>query len=334
MPGREPQVSVCVPTYNRANFLREAIESVLSQSFEDFELIVSDNASEDDTGSVVKSFSDERIRYFRNPQNLGHRENMNRCLMLSRGKYVTILPDDDMMMADNLAAKVGVLAANQEIGLVHSKFHIIDDGGQIIKYNTAWWYGPDRTSDVLEKREDILVRMYNPINIAAAVFRRACYENLGGFSDQVGLAFDYEYWVRIALYYDVVFIAKPLINCRIHADTLTNIHLGIDEEAQKLKGVLAVKRHILRNHSHAIPDDLKRQVGAQAGSSVQAHAETMLGDDGPNPKVRTLLLEMCRTFPGILLNRGVWKVLLKSMMSRRNIDRLKRISRNLKIHMT
>ena len=91
MPSREPLVSVCIPTYNRAGLLRESIASVLAQTFGDFELIISDNASEDATESVVRSFGDDRIKYPRNAKNLGHRENMNCCLMLSKGRYITQL---------------------------------------------------------------------------------------------------------------------------------------------------------------------------------------------------------------------------------------------------
>ncbi len=329
MPSREPQVSVCIPTYNRAGLLGESIASVLAQTFRDFELIISDNASEDATESVVRSFGDGRIKYTRNAKNFGHRENMNRCLMLSKGRYIAILPDDDMMVPDNLAAKVAVLTANPEVGLVHSKYHIVDDAGQVIRYNTNWGHGPDRISDVLERRQDTLLSMYNPINMPTVLLRRACYERLGGFTDRTGLAFDYEYWMRIAVYYEVAFVAKPLVKWRIHAGTLTNIHLGA-EESQKLKQVLAVKRLILKKHSHAIPEDLKKQMYRQVSASVAAHGEALLGNGGPNPKVTALIAEMCCTFPEILRDKDLWKVLLKSGMSRRNIDRLKQLSSNLK----
>lgn len=325
MRGQEPQVSVGIPTYNRAGMLRESIESVLTQTFPDFELIISDNASQDATESVVRSFSDPRIRYARNATNLGHRANMNQCLRLARGRYITILFDDDMMMPENLAAKVEVLAANPDVGLVHSKYHIIDDQGRIIEFNTTWGHGPDRTVDGLESREEILCTPYNTINAPAVLFRRACYEKLGGFAEQVRLAFDYEYWMRIAVYYPVAFLAQPLIKWRIHAGSLTNVHLG-ESQIQKLKEVLAAKRLIVKNHSRALPAELKRKIWRQMSLKVVEDAETMLGDGGPNPEARAFVLHMCRTFPELLREKEVWKVLLKTVLSRRTVERLKRIS--------
>jgi glycosyltransferase involved in cell wall biosynthesis len=189
----EPAVSVCIPAYNRAKLLRELMESVLAQTFQNLELIVCDNASEDHTESVVRSFSDKRIRYFRSPQNLGHRENWNRCLRLARGNYIAILPDDDMMLPENLARKVEALLCSPQVGLVHSKHHLIDEEGRIIKYDTNWDHGPDRIVDVLEGRAGLLTAFLNTINLPTVLFRRACYEKLGGFSDRIKFAYDWEY---------------------------------------------------------------------------------------------------------------------------------------------
>ena len=116
---KDPSVSVCIPTYNRAGMLEEAISSVLAQTFQDFELIICDNASEDQTESVVNSINDQRIKYFRNSSNLGSRGNWNRCLRESRGEFIALFPDDDMMMPENLLEKVGVLKAHPGVGSGH-----------------------------------------------------------------------------------------------------------------------------------------------------------------------------------------------------------------------
>ena len=83
-------LSVCIPTYNRAKLLREAIESILQQSYVDFELIIVDNASKDDTKEVVNSFKDPRIRYFKNSSHLGLALNWNRCIALAKNNYICI----------------------------------------------------------------------------------------------------------------------------------------------------------------------------------------------------------------------------------------------------
>ncbi len=322
MPGPEPAVSVCIPTYNRAKLVREAIESVLAQSFEDFELIVCDNASEDDTESVVRSFSDKRVRYFRNPQNLGHRENWNGCLHLARGNYIAILPDDDMMLPENLAKKVKVLLRSPQVGLVHSKYHLIDGEGRIIKYDTNWGHGPDRTTDALERREDLLTAFLNTINLPTVLFRRACYERLGAFSGRVKYAFDWEYWMRIAIYYDVAFLAQPLVKWRIHSSSITKT--CVRDPVVQLWEDLASKREVFKCHAHAISGrrQLEKQMWRNMAQRIFRDAQTMIKDGWGDAEARAFVLKMCLSFPGMLHERRLWKVLLNSMLGRPVVDLL------------
>ncbi len=98
-----PKVSVLIPTYNMACFLDEAIESVLTQTFEDFELIVMDNASTDNTEDIVNKYlGDVRVKYFRNNLNVGMTKNWNKCLLVANGKYIKFLNADDKLHQDNL----------------------------------------------------------------------------------------------------------------------------------------------------------------------------------------------------------------------------------------
>lgn len=330
----KPKVSVCIPTYNRANLLAEAVDSVVAQTFTDFELVISDNASEDDTSSVVSSYRDARIRYVRNERNRGHRENWNQCLRLARGEYITILPDDDLMMPENLAAKVAILSKHPTVGLVHSKYHLIDGQGRIVKCNTNEGHGEDRTTDAFEEGQDVLTSMllsYNMINAPTVLFRRECYEKLGGFAKRLSLAFDWEYWMRIAVYYDVAFVAQPLIKWRIHPGSLTTQNIHIDGETltiTALREELAAKRLILKQHSHAIENasDLKKLLWVERISRIVDRGERMLGDGGPNKEVRKFVTEMCRVFPEILMEKHIWKIFVKSMLSRQMVEMLKGIS--------
>ena len=310
------------------------MESVLAQTFGDLELIISDNASEDGTGAVVRSMNDVRIRYVRNSHNLGHRENWNRCLALAHGDYITILPDDDLMMPDNLAVKVDALSRRPSIGLVHSKYHLIDAEGRIVKYNTNEGHRDERTADASEDGQDVLEAMLlssNIINAPTVLFRRECYERLGGFTNRLGLAFDWEYWMRIAVYYDVAFLARPLVNWRIHSGSLTTQNIHTDGNlltTRALREELAAKRLIVKNHLHAIRDvrNLKKRVQHERISRIVKRAEQMLGDGGPDEEVRRFLLEMFGVFPEILLAKRTWKVFLKSILSRPVIEVLKRLS--------
>ena len=290
------------------------MESVLAQTFEDLELVVCDNASEDDTESVVRSFSDKRVRYFRNPQNIGHRENWNRCLHLARGNYIVIFPDDDMMLPENLAKKVEVLLRSPQVGLVHSKYHLIDEEGRIIKYDTNWGHGPDRTADALERREDLLTACFNTVNVPTVLFRRACYERLGRFSDRVRFAYDWEYWMRIAIDYDVAFLAQPLVKWRIHSASITKTYMR--NPVVQLREDLAAKREVFKHHIHGIPEgrQLEREMWRNMAKRIFHCGRTMLEDGWGEAEARAFVLKMCLAFPWMLYERSLWKILLKSVL--------------------
>jgi glycosyltransferase involved in cell wall biosynthesis len=104
------KVTVCIPTYNRARFLGESIQSVLDQTLEDFELLISDNASTDNTAEVVASFNDPRIRYYRQPINIGLAANHQAAATMANTEFVGILSDDDLYMPNHLAVALTALA--------------------------------------------------------------------------------------------------------------------------------------------------------------------------------------------------------------------------------
>lgn len=316
MSGAESgvSVSVCVPTWNRCLLLQEAMRSVLGQTFGDFELLVCDNASDDQTEQVVRSFVDPRIRYIKHSRNLGHRENWNRCLSLARGEYITILPDDDVMLPENIGRKVEVLRRNPRVGLIHSKFHLIDQHGDIIRSNTNWGHGPDRELDVIENREDLLTAFINTINIPTVLFRRGCYERLGGFSDRVRLAFDWEYWMRIAVFYEIGFLAEPLVKWRIHPQSITKT--SVRNPVMQLKEDLAAKETVFKTYAHSLPGwrGLKRQMWQNMAGRVFRCSHEMLVQGWTESDARQFILQMCSCYPWLLTEKRLWKILMLSLL--------------------
>jgi glycosyltransferase involved in cell wall biosynthesis len=118
MTGEEPLLTIAIPTFNCAHFLPDAIASIMRQGMDDFEIVIVDNASEDNTEQVVRSFENPHIRYLRNPSNLGACENGNRCLANSRGRYVKFLCADDVLLNGVLRKQLNVLQARPEVSLV------------------------------------------------------------------------------------------------------------------------------------------------------------------------------------------------------------------------
>jgi len=132
MSDHKPRVSIGLPVYNGENFLKEALDSILNQTFEDFELIISDNASTDRTEEICREYlaKDSRIRYYRNSQNLGAAGNYNRVFDLSRGEYFKWAAHDDVCAPEYLECCVEVLEQNPSVVLCYPKTVIINERGQ------------------------------------------------------------------------------------------------------------------------------------------------------------------------------------------------------------
>ncbi|HEY0798915.1 MAG TPA: glycosyltransferase, partial [Candidatus Baltobacteraceae bacterium] len=130
-----PVVTVGLPIYNGAKFVREAIESILAQTFTDFELVISDNAPTHDTYSICEAYAvkDARVRLYRNAQNMGATYNYNRVFHLARGRYFRHAAHDDLIAPTNLERCVAVLEANPDVVLAYPRMQTIDEHGAVIQ---------------------------------------------------------------------------------------------------------------------------------------------------------------------------------------------------------
>jgi glycosyltransferase involved in cell wall biosynthesis len=218
-----PKVSVCIPVYNAGEYLRSAISSVLTQCFTDFELIIVDDCSTESTETIVAEFDDARLSFHRNSQNLGLVGNWNRCLELTRGEYITIFHQDDVMFPNNLNRQVAMLNETSTIGFVYPNIRRIDAAGQVI--GGHWLPGLTQPeADTILPGEAIFeaVAAYgNIIPCPAVVVRRECYERLGTFDARIPFATDLEMWMRIAANYDAGYLADPLVAHRVHPEQET-----------------------------------------------------------------------------------------------------------------
>jgi len=129
MSNQHPRVSIGMPVYNGENYLEESLNSIVAQTFEDFELIISDNASTDRTEEICKAYAaeDRRIRYYRNEQNLGPARNYNRVFELAKGEYFKWTAHDDLLAPEYLERCVEVLDRNPELVLCYSRVIFIDE---------------------------------------------------------------------------------------------------------------------------------------------------------------------------------------------------------------
>lgn len=204
-----PLVSIVLPTYKRAHVLPNAIHSILSQTYKNLELIIVDDNSPDDTPNIVKSFSDERIRYVRNEPNLKLPRALNKGFSLARGDYLTWSSDDNLFADNAIEKMVGALQAG-DCDFVYADYYLFAD--------------IDAAGNALEKRHERLpgqLQLGKSNHIGACfMYTRKAYESVGEYDPDLFLVEDYDYFMRIAQKFKVCHIPEPLYYFRRHDDAL------------------------------------------------------------------------------------------------------------------
>lgn len=208
------KVSIILTSYNHAKYLRQAIESALSQTFSDFELIIWDDASTDESWEIINSYSDRRIRAFRNQVNM-HRGNINRGLEKAQGEYIAIHHSDDVWELGKLEKQVAFLDEHPEVGAVFSDVIVIDEDGEILPAHSHPYQNvfsqPNRS------RHEWLNHFFyrgNALCHPSVLIRKQCYFDCGMYRSGFSAA-DYDMWVRLCLKYEIHVLPDKLILLRI-----------------------------------------------------------------------------------------------------------------------
>lgn len=224
------EVSVCIPTFNGERFLQEAIESVLAQDFQDFELIIVDDASTDGTVDIVHNFKDSRLRFYRNEISIGIPGNWNVALNKIKGRYVKYLFQDDVLYPYCISTMLEACKGHEAVGLVFSRRDIrIEDG---LPTEGLYVYMTDlqeplrrrgkikafsRGRDLLEACIKYGGLFFNYFAEPSFVmFDSKWIPKVGYFDNRLRQNVDYGYWLRFLLVSDVSFIDKPLGAFRLH----------------------------------------------------------------------------------------------------------------------
>ncbi|MBI5700640.1 glycosyltransferase [Candidatus Saganbacteria bacterium] len=221
--------TVCIPAFNGAQYLSQAIDSVLNQSFKDFELIIVDNNSTDGTGPIVKRYIDERMHYHKNPSTLNMAANWDECLSLSSGKYICLLHADDRLQADYLKVMVDIMENDPEIGFAFSASNIIDRVSHIVSRSIPF---PNNyiVPGVYEFQKHILG---NYIFCPSVIVRQSAYAKVGSFHGGLRHLLDWDMWLRLEISVGkVAYISQPLVDYRIHDKSATASELYTNTPAE------------------------------------------------------------------------------------------------------
>lgn len=312
MSARPPRVSVCIPVYNGANYLAESMASVLTQTFADLRLIVSDNCSTDATPDIVRTFPDPRVSYHRNDVNLGLVGNHNRCLALADGELVVLWHHDDVMLPENLAEKVRVLDAHPSVGFVHSNLWRIDADGRRLRQH---WHAASRRDYVMSGLDffrDYAVALPRGalVFIGAVVARRERYASMAGFCPALPNSCDNEMYMRMALHCDVACLGEPLVLYRDHREAASARHL----DTAWLREHYEAGAIVFREQLARIPEGaaLRRRMREQFGLVALEGARTASYDGDPGLSRRYLALA-ARLSPRVIATRSFWWFLSRNL---------------------
>ncbi len=260
-----PKVSIIVPNYNHACFLRKRIDSILQQTFQDFELILLDDASTDDSRSILSSYAaDPRVRLEFNDSNSGSVfKQWNKGVRLACGEYIWIAESDDYADARLLERLRAVLDADPKIAFAYCRSWRVSADDQLEGFadshlsqiDESRWTA-DFVADGREECKRYFVRADPVPNGSAVVFRKALYELAGCADESLRLCGDWKLWAAMALTGKVAYVAEPLNYFRFHASSVRNKTAQLNADVMEYLGVM---RWLLGQVTP--PDDVLEKLG-------------------------------------------------------------------------
>ena len=203
-----PRVSIGLLTYNRADMLAKTIKGLLNQTYSDFELIICDDASKDNTPGVMALIEDFRVRYVRHPKNIGSYLNWNSAIQASRGEYIAVYHDHDIYAPGLIESCVKALDKDRRLGFVHFSKYILDVSGRAIGVTQL------PLPDIMAGKDlaRYIGRGWDLRLSNFAMVRRSILEQAGLVNERLGLSADYDLWGRLALASDRVgYIREPMV---------------------------------------------------------------------------------------------------------------------------
>jgi len=212
--AKNPTVSVIIPTYNRAYLVGRAIKSILNQTYLDFEIIIIDDGSEDNTDEVVNNFSDNRIRYIKLEKNTGAAAARNRGINEAKGDFIAFQDSDNEWLPEKLKKQMDIFEKlPSNIGVLYSKvLRIKGDEKTLIPSDKIMKKEGDLYEDLIKK---------NFIDLPTAIVRKECLEKIGLFDESLPRLQDWELWIKISNKYHFKYIDEPLVNAYHMKDSLT-----------------------------------------------------------------------------------------------------------------
>lgn len=208
MINASPLISVILPVYNGEKYLQRAVQSILDQTFKDFEILIIDDGSTDSSGEIVSSFKDDRIRYIKNSENLKLIKSLNKGLSLAKGQYIARMDGDDIAAPNRLELQLNYMSKNPDVAVLGTNVWIIDKNNRII--DTPRFFPIE--SDEVFCRALKMSPLFHP----TVMMRADILKENGGYNDAFTHAEDYALWMKVIKKYKIANLPERLLYYRIH----------------------------------------------------------------------------------------------------------------------
>ena len=240
------KVSIIIPCYNKGQYVKEAVESALNQTYKNIELVICDDHSTDKTVEVIQSYSDPRVKLFLNEKNLGMSGNWNNCLNHCTGEFIKLICADDMLANDALEKEVMALINHPSAVMSESDTQFRDLQG-----NTKGSYTRYKKSGLVDGKVIARAGLFSRNLFGAPLnntFRRSVLEQVHGFDPSFKYILDYDFWVSIACLGDVYIIHEPLNYFRLRSDSNTGKVLTTEQKAYVEEHKMLLRKHSQELH--------------------------------------------------------------------------------------
>jgi glycosyltransferase involved in cell wall biosynthesis len=219
-----PKASIVIPAYNAGAYIIKTLDSIVSQSLDDFECLVIDDGSTDNTAELVAAYHDARIRLIRQANSGGPASPRNQGVNQAKGEYIFMFDSDDIMLPDKLRVTVGALDAHPDVDIVFTNFQSINDAGELLNanylqdYDTLWQLLPAKNAEInpLEPSAlfNALIRV-NFIGTSSVALRRGALSHVDHFNERLKNAEDLLFWVSFVKRHKAIFINRVFHQYRI-----------------------------------------------------------------------------------------------------------------------
>ena len=240
MSGAEPLVSIVLPTYNRASWLDRAVQSCAGQRYQNWELIIVDDCSADETPEKIAGYADPRIRSIRNERNRKIPGSLNAGFALARGEYFTWTSDDNCFRREAIGEMVAALEADPGVGLVYANYTTIDSEDRPMEHVSSTHRipaagGPPREAD----RSPRCITQRNVVGFCF-LYRRSVADAIGTYAEDLFLVEDFDYWLRLCSRYPIKLLDKDLYLAREHPNSLS----ATRRHDVTVAAVMALEKHL------------------------------------------------------------------------------------------